>query len=97
MSNDRLSVFVEDPTNPGKANRLSLLDPLTRSAMTIQVGHGATELQSASLGSTNEVQFDAFGVPYNANGVELTTDGTIGITGGLVVRITATTGLVTIE
>ena len=36
VASDLISVFVENPSNPGKANRLTLSDPLTRSAMTLQ-------------------------------------------------------------
>ena len=97
VGGDLISVYVEDPGNPGKANRLALADPLTRSAMTLQLGSGGVGLTSASIGSTSEVQFDSEGTPYNADGLKLTSDGTVGITGGDTVRVTRNTGLITID
>lgn len=94
---DLVSVFVEDPANPGKANRLEMPDPLTRQPMTLQLGVDGAGIESVSIGSTSEVQFDALGVPYDANASLLTADGTVGVTGGLTVRITRNTGLITID
>jgi type II secretory pathway pseudopilin PulG len=96
-SSDLVSVFVEDPSNPGKANRLALADPLTRSALTIQLGLDGADIISADLGSTAELQFDSLGIPYDAKGSILTADGTVGVTGGLTIRITKNTGLITID
>ena len=95
--NNLMSVFVEDPANPGKANRIAILDPLTRAAMTLQLGQDGAELESAVFGGTTEVQFDSLGIPYDANGSLLAADGTIGITGGNVVRVTKNTGLITVD
>jgi prepilin-type N-terminal cleavage/methylation domain-containing protein len=97
VPNERVSVFVEDPLQPGKANRLPMADPLTRSAMTVQLGTDSGGLLSAAIGATTEVEFDNSGIPYNANGVALTADGTIGVSGGLTIRVTQNTGLITID
>src|SRR5580765_1303479 len=72
---DLVSVFVENPGNPGKANRLALSDPLTRSAMTIQLGSDGVGIDTASFGRTVEVQFDPSGSPADANGNSLAVDG----------------------
>ena len=50
VSNDLVSVFVEDPANPGKASRLTMTDPLTRAAMTLQLGTDGVGITSASIG-----------------------------------------------
>jgi type II secretory pathway pseudopilin PulG len=97
VPNEKVSVFVEDPLQPGKANRLPMTDPLTRSSLIVQLGTDSGGLVSALIGSTTEVEFDDSGIPYNANGVALTADGTIGVSGGLTLRITKNTGLITID
>ena len=95
-TSELLSVFVENPGSPGKANRLALSDPLTRSAMTLQLGEGVG-IGSASFGGTAEVLFDQSGSPRDANGTLLVVDGTVGLSGGRTVRVTRNTGLVTID
>jgi Tfp pilus assembly protein FimT len=94
---DSAAVYVENPANPGKANRLTMPDPLTRSAMVLQLGANGIGIDSASFGSTTEVHFDSSGTPRNGNGVLLAADGTVGVTGGKVVRVTKNTGLVSID
>jgi len=94
---DLVSVFVENPANPGKANRLALSDPLTRSAMTVQLGSDGVGIDTAAFGGTSEVQFDASGNPADANGNALVSDGTVGVTGGGTIRVTRGTGLVTVD
>jgi prepilin-type N-terminal cleavage/methylation domain-containing protein len=96
-ASDLVSVYVEDPSNPGKANRLALSDPLTRSAMTIQLGSDGVGIDSASFGGTVEVQFDPAGSPSDANGNALAADGTVGVSGGGTIRVTRNTGLVTVD
>lgn len=97
VGSDLVSIYVEDPGNPGKASRLAMTDPLTRSAMTLQLGDSGVGLVSVSMGGTTEVQFDSSGIPYNSNGVILSADGTVGVTGGGTVRVTKNTGLVTVD
>ncbi|MFT5051544.1 MAG: type II secretory pathway pseudopilin PulG [Chlamydiales bacterium] len=97
LSGDLVSVYVEDPSNPGKSGRLTMTDPLSRGAMTIQLGSAGVGLESASFGTTTELQFDAEGMPHDGSGGALSSDGTISVTGGIVVRVTRNTGLVTID
>jgi Tfp pilus assembly protein FimT len=97
VTNELVSAFVEDPANPGKAGRLTLADPLTRSALSLQLGADGIGLESADFGGTSEVQFDPSGVPCNSSGAVLSADGTVSITGGATVRVTRQTGLVTID
>lgn len=94
---DRATVYVEDPAVPGKANRLAMPDPLTRAAMVLSLGEGGVGIDSVSFGGTAEVEFDASGDPFDANGAALVADGTVGVTGGITVRVTKGTGLVTID
>ena len=94
---DLITVYAEDPTNPGKANRLNMTDPLTRSAMTLPLGANGVGISSVSMAGTTEVEFDPEGAPHDANGNLLAVDGTVGVTGGSTVRVTRNTGLVTVN
>jgi len=96
-STESATVFVEDPTQPGKSNRVALIDPLTQAAMSIEIDFGGAGIQSVDIGSTNEVHFDAYGAPHNANGTALTTAGIINLNGGIRLTITPNTGLILIN
>jgi hypothetical protein len=37
-STEQVTGYAEDPANPGKANRLAMLDPLTLSDLVLQLG-----------------------------------------------------------
>lgn len=97
LAADRASVFVEDPLNPGKAGRLTLADPLKRTPLVLELGTDGVGIESAAFGATNEVQFDSLGAPSDGNGTPLATDGLVSVTGGVTVRVTRNTGLVTID
>jgi len=92
-----VSVYVEDASNPGRGNRLAMADPLTRSAMTIQLGTDGVGLEAVEFGGDEEVRFDQFGAPYDEDGDALSADGTVGLTGGGTIRVTKNTGLVTVD
>jgi len=96
-SAEQVSAYVEDPSNRGKANRLTMTDPLSLSALVLQLGNTGPGLSSADFNSTTEVHFDQSGRPYDADGAALSSDGTVGLDGGQTVRVTKTTGLVTID
>jgi len=94
---DLVSVYVEDPLNPGKANRLTLTDPLTGGALTVQLGSNGGGIDAVDFATTSEVQFDASGTPHDADGTALSADGTVSMAGGITLRVTANTGLVTVD
>lgn len=96
-ANDKVSVFCEDPSNLGKSNRIALLDPLSRNPIEIQLDRNATGIQSAAFGATSEVQFDALGIPHNANGVLLTSDGLVNFEGNIGLRVVRNTGFITVD
>lgn len=96
-STEQVSAYVEDPDNPGKANRLAMTDPLSLSDLVLQLSDTGPGLSSADFNSTTEVQFDQSGRPFDADGTALSSDGTVGIDGEQTVRVTKTTGLVTID
>ncbi len=97
VPSDLMTVYVEDPVHPGKANRLNMTDPLTRSTMTLALGANGVGIESANIAGTAEVEFDSQGAPHDASGTRLANDGTVGVTGGGTVRITRNTGLVTVD
>ena len=97
VPNDLVTVHVEDPDNPGRTNRLTMTDPLTRAPMTLQLGADGVGIVSVDMGTTDEVEFDWLGVPHDANGDPLPADGTVVLTGGGSVRVTRETGFVTVD
>lgn len=94
---DKVSAFVEDAANPGKANRLALTDPLTRKALVLDLSTSGVNLATALFNGTSEVQFDELGTPHDASGTPLTSDGRVNLSGGRTVRVTRNTGLITID
>lgn len=96
-SSELLSVYVENPSSPGKANRVALSDPLSRSAMTVQLGSDGVGIDTANFGGTTEVQFDSSGSAFDSDGTALAADGAVGITGGGVILVNKSTGLVTVD
>ena len=47
-----------------------------------------------NINSTNEIEFDNFGIPYDAAGVALTTTGTITLSNGVTITLYPRTGFV---
>ncbi len=97
VAGDSYELFVEDPANLGKANRLSLIQPLTQSTGSVQLGSGdfpGVGIASANINSTTELEFDSFGVPHDGNGIALTADGQIALTDGVTITIHEVSGLV---
>lgn len=97
VAGDSYELFVEDPANPGKANRLPLILPLTQSTGAVQLGSGdfpGVGIASANINSTTELEFDSFGVPYDGNTTALTADGQVTLTDGVTLTIHEVSGLV---
>lgn len=95
---DSVSVFVEDPADPGFAGRVPLPDPLTRKAMVLDLSDSGASLVTALGRPTAELRFDQMGAPRNKSGqVLLTSDARIIMSGGSLIRVTKNTGLITVE
>lgn len=88
-----VTAFVEDPSNPGLAGRVPLLDPLTLQALVLDVGAAGGNIEKASFDGTVEVGFDAEGTPTSALGAPLASTGAAQIS-GLLVEVVDGTGLV---
>ncbi len=94
---DSYSLFLEDLANPGKANRLALAHPLDQSTSAVQFGTGpfaGVSITSVAINGTSELEFDSFGVPYDANGVALTATGAIVLSNGRAVHVHPVGGFV---
>ncbi|MFO0972969.1 MAG: prepilin-type N-terminal cleavage/methylation domain-containing protein [Phycisphaerae bacterium] len=95
--NNRYTLYAENPTNPGKANRQLLANPLTGDTGATQLGtgeFGTAALASVSINATAELEFDSLGKPYDANSAELTANGTISLNNSVVLTIRPVSGLV---
>jgi len=94
------SVYIEDPDNPGRGNRVYATHPADGGDFTVQLDSGSyagVTIQSASFGGRAEVEFDWSGTPYNGLAAALTSDGTVVLAGGgqtRTVRVVAETGYV---
>ena len=90
-------LYVEDRANPGKANRLPAAQPLDQSTGAVQFGSGPFTnvwITAVSINGTSELEFDTFGVPYDANGTALSVDGTVSLSTGASVMVHPVGGLV---
>lgn len=94
---NQVSAFVEDPDKPGKANRVPITDPLTRSDLTVVLDDSEAGLKDVDFQGSDEVRFDERGTPCSAGDIALTADGLVTITGGVVIRVSKNTGLITID
>lgn len=95
--NDRYRMYVEDPESPGKAGRVLVPHPLDQSKAPVQFGVGpfaGVAITGVSFNATGEVEFDNFGVPYDSNGVALTSYGEVALSGGIAVRVHPAGGMV---
>ncbi len=94
------NVYIEHPSNPGKANRIYVANPLTGGNLSVALNTGdfvGVALTSARFGSGTELEFDRLGRPYDGNGSALTANGTVVLTAAgttATVRVFAETGLV---
>lgn len=87
---DRYSLYVEDPANPGKAGRVPTVHPLDKTTNALQFGSGpfgGVSIVSADFNSTTELEFDSFGVPYDANGTVLAASGHTLLSNGIAVQV----------
>jgi prepilin-type N-terminal cleavage/methylation domain-containing protein len=97
VSGNRYYLYMENRANLGKANRVAAIRPLDLSTGPVQLGAGAfcsVAISSVNIGGTTEVEFDTFGVPYNANSNALTANGVISLSSGASVTIRPVGGMV---
>jgi len=90
-------LYKENPDNPGKANRVIILDPATSKDFIVHLGTGdrvGVTISSLfiSLSNTAEIGFDYLGRPLIGNGTLMTANATITLSSGAVIKITGRTG-----
>lgn len=99
VNNDSYSVWIEDPSNPGKAGRVALVDPLSRDSLEVQLDAApwsGVRITAASFNSTAEVEYDSFGEPRDASSTALSTVGTVTLNDGSTIEVAPQTGAVEI-
>lgn len=88
-------LYIENAANPGKANRLPLALPADQSGQPVQFGSGSfagVTLTGVSVAGGNEIEFDTFGVPYDAGGGKLVGPATVTLSGDLILTVHPVTG-----
>ena len=96
-ANNRYSLYVEDPANPGKAGRQAVVHPLDQNTNAVQFGTGPfanVSITGVDFNSTAELEYDSFGVPYDAAGAALTAVGRVTLSGGTAVEVNPVGGFV---
>jgi prepilin-type N-terminal cleavage/methylation domain-containing protein len=90
-------LFIENASNPGKANRAALVRPVDQSSAEMTFGDSAfsgVSITSANINSTTELEFDSFGAPYDGNSVALTANAVVRLSNGVTATIVPVTGFV---
>ncbi len=79
-ANNRYTIYVEDPSNPGKAGRLVQTDPLTLGNFQVTLGSHETAavlLANPAFKGKTEVEFDRNGLAYDGDDIALTSNGSV--------------------
>ena len=94
-STENYVAYIEDSGNLGKANRIALVNPLTRENINVTLDtdvSGGVDISSVSINGGSEVEFDSFGQPYDTSSTALSSDGTITFDDGTSIKIVAVAG-----
>lgn len=94
-ASDSYTLYIEDASNLGKANRIGVEHPYDQSTNAIQFGSGVfagVGISAVNINATSEIEFDNFGVPYDANGAALTATGSISLTSGVTITVHPVSG-----
>ena len=89
------SLLQEDPASPGRSGASFMTDLATGGNYTIELGSGSYAgigIASATFDAGVEVGFDWLGQPLNNTESELAANGTVTLTGGHLITVTAGTG-----
>ena len=94
---DVYRMWIEDPAQLGKANRIAVTDPVDRAAFEVTLGVGeysGVGLVSANFDSSTELEFDSIGTPMDGNSVALSSAGSVTLSGGRQVVVEPNSGAV---
>jgi prepilin-type N-terminal cleavage/methylation domain-containing protein len=96
LDDDRVRVYREDGTNPGRDGRALLVDPAEQVPFEQDLAAGAYRgggLDTVEIeGDSLEIGFDYLGRPLLEDETRMTTDAVITLTGGHIVVVKAHTG-----
>lgn len=90
-------LYAETSPGAGKATRTALTHPLNQTNAAVQFGSGtnlAVSITAVNINSTQEIEFDSWGRPYDGNSVALTASGTVTLSNGVTLTVHPTTGFV---
>ena len=82
---DTYTVYIENPSSPGRANRLNATHPTEGGNFVVSLGTGTSNrlsISSADFRGRAEVEFSGSGAPGNGNDQPLTSDGSVTLAGG---------------
>lgn len=96
-SADTYTLLAQTGTTTGLANAQTLTDPATRSPFVIRLGEGAyagVDITAASFDGGATVGFDTLGRPISSTATLLAADGSVTLSGGTLITVTARTGAI---
>lgn len=96
-NSNNYQLYIEDRANLGKVGRVPVSHPLDKSTNAVQLGVNPfvqVSMTAVNINGTSELEFDSFGVPYDANGMALSTSGVVTLTGGITVAVYPIGGMV---
>ena len=96
---DRYTLFMRDwdPNNPSLKIWSAVRDPVTQTLGPVQFGVGpfaGVTINSVDINGTSVLEFDNFGVPYDANGNALSSVAKILLSNNVAVQIHPVSGFV---
>jgi prepilin-type N-terminal cleavage/methylation domain-containing protein len=94
------TLYDEDPSNPGRANRTLMIDPITGDTFVQAVDaapYTNVVVVSAAFDANDEIGFDWLGRPFNEGETALAADGTVTLTGNVKVHVIRESGLAWLE
>ena len=100
VNNETYRLYIEDPAQLGKANRIAVTDPVDRSDFVVVLDTGeysGVGIVSADFDSNSEVEFDSVGMPMDGDGTALSGVGTVTLTGGRQVLVEPNSGAVRVQ
>lgn len=90
------TLYVENPANPGKANRVALARPLDGATGAITINDppfSGVTVSAVNINGGRQIEFDSFGKPYDNSSAALTAAGTITLSSSVTITIRPVTGL----
>lgn len=92
---DTYSVLAESVLAPGRAGAATITDPATQAPFIVRLNQGefaGADLLAANFGGAAEVGFDRLGRPLRSDGTQQVVDGTVTLSGGNTVTVSASSG-----